>query len=270
METSTVDAEEIAHFTAMADEWWDATGKFAPLHAMNPLRIQFIRDHIAAHYGRDVNARAPFSGLTLLDIGSGGGLLCEPMARLGATVTGVDAAEKNTHIARLHAEQMGLDIDYRHTTAEALAWGDASRRSEPSAVSSANSPYPLQQATDGANQYDIVFALEIVEHVADVEAFLAAVSALVKPGGLLFMSTLNRTMKSYATAIIGAEYVLRWLPKGTHHWKKFLRPSELILPLEAHGIKTHDLQGMVYDPFNASWSLNPTALDVNYIFAAKK
>lgn len=244
IKTSTVDADEIAHFTAMADEWWDAKGKFAPLHAMNPLRIQFIRDHIAAHYGCDVDARAPFSGLTLLDIGSGGGLLCEPMARLGATVTGVDAAEKNTHIARLHAEQMGMDIDYRHTTAEDLA----------------------MQST----QYDIVFALEIVEHVADVEVFLAAVSALVKPGGLLFMSTLNRTIKSYATAIIGAEYVLRWLPKGTHHWKKFLRPSELILPLEAHGIKTHDLQGMVYDPFNASWSLNPTALDVNYIFAAKK
>lgn len=241
---STVDAAEIAHFTAMADEWWDATGKFAPLHAMNPTRLRFIRDHVAAHYGRDTTAREPLDGLTLLDIGSGGGLMCEPMARLGAKVTGVDAAEKNTHIARLHAEQMGLDIDYRHSTAEALA-------------------------AEG-KQYDIVFALEIVEHVADVQAFLAAVSALVKPGGLLFMSTINRTAKAYATAIIGAEYIMRWLPKGTHHWNKFLKPSELILPLEQHGITTRDVQGMVYNLFNASWSLSPTALDVNYIFMAEK
>lgn len=241
---STVDAAEIAHFTAMADEWWDATGKFAPLHAMNPTRLHFIRDHVAAHYGRDTTMREPLNGLTLLDIGSGGGLMCEPMARLGAKVTGVDAAEKNTHIARLHAEQMGLDIDYHHSTAEALA-------------------------AEG-KQYDIVFALEIVEHVADVEAFLAAVSALVKPGGLLFMSTINRTAKAYATAIIGAEYIMRWLPKGTHHWNKFLKPSELILPLEQHGITTRDVQGMVYNLFNASWSLSPTALDVNYIFAAEK
>lgn len=241
---STVDAAEIAHFTAMADEWWDATGKFAPLHAMNPTRLRFIRDHVAAHYGRDTTAREPLNGLTLLDIGSGGGLMCEPMARLGAKVTGVDAAEKNTHIARLHAEQMGLDIDYRHSTAEALA-------------------------AEG-KQYDIVFALEIVEHVADVQAFLAAVSALVKPGGLLFMSTINRTAKAYATAIIGAEYIMRWLPKGTHHWNKFLKPSELILPLEQHGITTRDVQGMVYNLFNTSWSLSPTALDVNYIFMAEK
>lgn len=241
---STVDAAEIAHFTAMADEWWDAGGKFAPLHAMNPVRLRFIRDHAVAHFGRDDTDTAPLSGLSLLDIGSGGGLLCEPMARLGAHVTGIDAAEKNIHIARLHAEQMGLDIDYRHRTAEELA-ADSTR-------------------------YDIVFALEIVEHVADVPAFLEAVARLVKPGGLLFMSTLNRTVKSYALAIVGAEYLLRWLPKGTHHWQKFLRPSELVLPLEAHGIRTHDLQGMVYDPFDARWSLSPTALDVNYILAARK
>ena len=240
----TVDEAEIAHFTAMADEWWDAKGKFAPLHAMNPVRLQFIRDHIAARHARDITARQPLSGISVLDVGSGGGLICEPLARLGASVTGVDAAEKNTQIARLHAEQMGLDIDYRHSTAEALATED--------------------------KRYDVVLALEIVEHVADVEAFLAAITRLVKPGGLLFMSTINRTAKSYATAIIGAEYVLRWLPKGTHHWKKFLKPSELILPLEQYGITTHDLQGMAYDPFNASWSLSPRALDVNYLFMGVK
>jgi 2-polyprenyl-6-hydroxyphenyl methylase/3-demethylubiquinone-9 3-methyltransferase len=211
---------------------------------MNPVRLQFIRDHIATTFGRDCTASAPLSGLKLLDIGSGGGLVCEPLARLGASVTGVDAAEKNIHVATLHAEQMGLDIAYRHSTAEALA--------------------------AHGEQYDVVLALEIVEHVADVEAFLASVAALVKPNGLLFMSTLNRTAQSYATAIIGAEYVLRWLPKGTHHWKKFLKPSELILPLERHGIRTRDMQGMVYDPWNASWSLNPQKLNINYIFCGEK
>lgn len=240
MAQTTVDDAEIAHFSAMAEEWWDAKGKFRPLHQMNPVRLRFIRDHAMAHFRREA-AQQPLSGLSLLDIGCGGGLLCEPLARMGANVTGIDAAEKNISIASLHAEQMGVTVDYRHTTAEALAASGA--------------------------QYDIVTALEIVEHVADVEAFLQAASALVKPGGMLFMSTLNRTAKSYATAIIGAEYLLRWLPRGTHHWRKFLKPSELILPLEQLGIRTLDLQGMAYDPFNASWSLNPKALDINYIFA---
>lgn len=240
---TTVDDAEIAHFSAMAEEWWDARGKFRPLHQMNPVRLRFIRDHATAHFGHNV-VQQPLSGLSLLDIGCGGGLLCEPLARLGATVTGIDAAEKNISIARLHAEQMGLAIDYRHTTAEALAASGA--------------------------QYDIVTALEIVEHVADVGIFLQAAAALVKPGGMLFMSTLNRTAKSYATAIIGAEYLLRWLPRGTHHWRKFLKPSELILPLEQLGIRTLDLQGMSYGPFNASWSLSPKALDINYIFVGVK
>lgn len=243
MAQTTVDDAEIAHFSAMAEEWWDAKGKFRPLHQMNPVRLRFIRDHAATHFGRGA-VQQPLSGLSLLDIGCGGGLLCEPLARMGAQVTGIDAAEKNISIASLHAEQMGVTVDYRHTTAEALA--------------------------ASGKQYDIVTALEIVEHVADVDAFLQAISALLKPGGMLFMSTLNRTAKSYATAIIGAEYLLRWLPRGTHHWRKFVKPSELILPLEQLGIRTLDLQGMAYDPFNASWSLNPKALDINYIFVGVK
>lgn len=242
--TNTVDDAEIAHFSAMAEEWWDAQGKFKPLHGMNALRVGFIRDHIATTHRRDITQAEPLKGIRVLDVGSGGGLLCEPMRRLGAEVTGVDAAEKNIAVASLHAEQMGLDITYRHSTAEALA--------------------------EAGKQYDVVFALEIIEHVADVEAFLASVAALVKPGGLLFMSTMNRTAKAYAMAILGAEYILRWLPKGTHHWNKFLKPSELILPLERHGIRTLDLQGMVYNPFSTDWRLDAKDLSVNYIFVGSK
>ena len=242
--STTVDQEEIAHFTAMADEWWDAQGKFKPLHLMNPVRLEFIRDHIVQHYSLNATNAAPLDKLDIADIGSGGGLICEPLCRLGANVTGIDAAKKNIAVARLHAQQMELEIEYLHSTAEA-------------------------QAATG-KQYDVVLALEIVEHVADVDAFLAAITALVKPNGLLFMSTLNRTAMSYAKAIIGAEYVMRWLPKGTHHWNKFFKPSELIMPLQQLGIQPMDLQGLVYDPFNSRWSLNPSDTKVNYIFAAKK
>lgn len=233
----TVDEKEIAHFTSMADAWWDPKGKFRPLHQLNPVRLRFMRDHITAHYGR-------IDGLSLLDIGSGGGLVCEPMARLGAQVTGIDATEKNIHIATHHAEQGGLQIDYRHMTAEALL--------------------------EEGKQYDVVLALEIVEHVADVDVFLESVSALVKPGGLLFMSTMNRTLKSYALAIIGAEYVLRWLPRGTHSWKKFLKPAELVMPLEQHGIRAQEMAGIVFNPIQRDWMIHPTDLDVGYILVGKK
>ncbi len=243
-ENLTVDPKEIAHFAAMADSWWDAGGKFKPLHDLNPVRIQFIRDHIAQHFGKDITQPTPFGGLRMLDIGCGGGLVCEPLARLGADVTGIDATEENIGVAHLHAEQMGLTIDYRHTTAEAM----------------------VQQN----KQYDIVFALEIIEHVADIDAFLDAANALVKPGGLLFMSTLNRTAKSYALAIVGAEYVLRWLPRGTHHWNKFLKPSELVLPLEARGLKTEALTGLTFNPLSREWRLNGKDLSVNYMLAAVK
>lgn len=243
-ENLTVDPKEIAHFAAMADSWWDAGGKFKPLHDLNPVRMQFIRDHIAQHFGKDITQPTPFGGLRMLDIGCGGGLVCEPLARLGADVTGIDATEENIGVAHLHAEQMGLTIDYRHTTAEAM----------------------VQQN----KQYDIVFALEIIEHVADIDAFLDAATALVKPGGLLFMSTLNRTAKSYALAIVGAEYVLRWLPRGTHHWNKFLKPSELVLPLETRGLKTEALTGLTFNPLSREWRLNGKDLSVNYMLAAVK
>lgn len=242
-ENITVDSQEIAHFSAMADAWWDPQGKFRPLHQMNPVRLDFIRDRIVMEMGAE-SAELPLSGKRILDIGCGGGLVCEPLAKLGAEMTGIDAAEKNIHIASLHAEGEGVKVDYRHMTAEALVQTGA--------------------------QYDVVLALEIIEHVADVEAFIEAATALVRPGGLVFFSTLNRTWKSYAMAIVGAEYLLRWLPVGTHHWSKFLKPSEIILPLERNGVKTSELTGLVYEPISGAWSTDPARLDVNYILAGQK
>lgn len=236
---TTVDAAEIARFSRIADEWWDPAGKFAPLHRLNPVRIGYIRDRAAAHWQRDALSGQPLHGLTLLDIGCGGGLLCEPMARLDATVAGIDAAARNIAVARLHAEGQALAIDYRQTTAELLAEAGA--------------------------QYDIVLALEIVEHVADVDLFLKSCARLVKPGGLLFLSTLNRTAKAWALAIAGAEYVLGWLPRGTHDWRKFLKPSELVRGLEAGGIATQEIVGVVYSPLGRRWSLSRNDLDVNYM-----
>lgn len=236
---STVDAAEVERFSRIADEWWDPTGKFAPLHRLGPVRIGFIRDRAAAHWGRDALSGEPLQGLSVLDIGCGGGLLSEPMARLGATVTGIDAAARNIAVAALHAGKQGLTIDYRQDTAEAL--------------------------TTTGRQFDIVLALEIVEHVADVDLFLKSCARLVKPGGLLFLSTLNRTAKAWALAIAGAEYVLGWLPRGTHDWKKFLKPSEVVRGLAAGGIETREIVGVVYSPLSRAWRLNKTDLDVNYM-----
>jgi 2-polyprenyl-6-hydroxyphenyl methylase/3-demethylubiquinone-9 3-methyltransferase len=238
---STVDAGEIERFSRIADEWWDPAGKFAPLHRLNPVRVGYIRDRAAAHWSRDALSGQPLSGLKVLDIGCGGGLLSEPMARLGAEVTGLDAAEKNVAVARLHAEGQDLAIDYRAGAAEAL---------------------------DGA--YDIVLALEIVEHVADVDLFLRSVGRLTKPGGLVFLSTLNRTAKAWALAIAGAEYVLRWLPIGTHDWKKFLKPSEVVRGLAAGDVDAQEVVGVVYSPLSRQWSLNARDLDVNYMLYGTK
>ncbi len=248
--SASVDPDEIAKFAALAGEWWDPAGKFAPLHRLNPARLTFIRDRIAAHAGRDPLAERPLAGLRVLDIGCGGGLLCEPMARLGAAVTGIDAAEKNVAVAAEHAAEAGLDIDYRHGTAEALA--------------------AETRAGNGAG-FDLVLNMEVVEHVADVTAFLQASAALVGPGGAMVLATLNRTAKSFALAIVGAEYLLRWLPRGTHDWRRFLRPSELVAYLRAAGLETRELTGVVYNPLTGAWRLAPRDLDVNYmVFAVKE
>lgn len=240
----TVDAAEIAKFEAMAAEWWNPEGKFKPLHMLNPTRLDYITRQIAAEFGRDLAADAPFAGLRLLDIGCGGGLLSEPMARLGAAVVGADAAERNIPVAQIHAAQSGLAIDYRHTTAEALA--------------------------EAGERFDVVLNMEVVEHVADPRAYLAACQALLKPGGLMICSTINRNPKSYVMAIVGAEYVMRWLPKGTHDWRKFITPDELFAMLREAGLDPVDRKGFVFDKLAWRWSISDRDLSVNYVTASVK
>ena len=238
----TVDAGEIAKFEAMAAEWWDPKGKFKPLHMLNPCRLDYITSQIAGEFDRDLTAQKPFAGLRILDIGCGGGLLSEPMARLGATVVGADAAARNIPVAQVHAAQSGLEIDYRHTTAEALA-------------------------ADG-EQFDAVLNMEVVEHVADPLAYLTACRDLLKPGGLHICSTINRNPKSFMMAIVGAEHVMRWLPKGTHEWKKFITPDELYDLLKRAGLEPVDRKGFVFNPVTWGWSLSARDLSVNYVTAS--
>ena len=241
---STIDSHEVEKFQRMADEWWDPTGKFKPLHMLNPCRLDYITTQIAEEFDRDLNTNLPFAGLKILDIGCGGGLLSEPMARLGATVTGADAAERNIPVAKLHAEQSELKIDYRHTTAEALA-------------------------AEGL-QFDAILNMEVIEHVADPATYLAACRDLLKPGGLMLCSTINRNPKSFAMAIIGAEYVMRWLPKGTHDWQKFITPDELFTLISNAGLEPVDRKGFVFDPIRWSWSISSKDLTVNYVTASLK
>ncbi len=239
----SVDPAEIARFAAMADEWWDPSGKFKPLHKFNPVRLGYIRDRIAQHFGRDPLAAKPLAGLRLLDIGCGGGLIAEPMARLGATVVAIDASAKNIGIASNHAARMGLAIDYRHATAEDLV--------------------------AAGEQFDAVLSLEVVEHVADVNGFLGSCGALVRPGGALVVATLNRTPKAFLLAIVGAEYVLGWLPRGTHEWKKFVRPGEIADALRAPGLAVTHMTGVAFNPVLDTWRL-ARDLDVNYMAFAVK
>lgn len=236
---TTVDPAEVAKFEAMAAEWWDPNGKFKPLHMLNPCRLDYITAQIAAEFGRDLKAPSPFAGLRILDIGCGGGLLSEPMARLGATVTGADAAERNIPVAQVHAAQSGLSIDYRHTTAEALA--------------------------AAGERFDVVLNMEVVEHVTDPLAFLTTCRELLKPGGLMICSTLNRNPKSFLLAIVGAEWVMRWLPRGTHDWARFLTPDELYDLIRRAGLDPLDRKGMVFNPVSWSWSLSDRDLSVNYV-----
>jgi len=241
-QTSSIDPAEVAKFEAMAAEWWDPQGKFKPLHMLNPTRLEYVTGQIAAQFGRDRDAASPFEGLSILDIGCGGGLMAEPLARLGASVTGADAAEGNIRVASLHAAQQELPIDYRATTSEALA-------------------------AEG-HSYDVVMALEIVEHVAEPSEFIATCRDLVRPGGMLIQSTLNRTARSFGAAIIGAEWVMRWLPKGTHDWRRFITPEELAAMTEATGLDVVDRCGMVFNPLGWSWSLSHRDLSVNYAMTA--
>ncbi len=241
---TTIDPLEVAKFEAMAADWWDPTGKFKPLHLMNPCRLDYITSQIAAEFDRDLTMPAPFAGLRILDIGCGGGLLSEPMARLGAIVVGADAAPRNIPVARLHAEQSGLAIDYRHTTAEDMA--------------------------AAGEQFDVVLNMEVVEHVSDPQAYLTACQQLLKPGGLMICSTLNRNPKSFMMAIIGAEWVMRWLPKGTHDWRKFITPDELFALIRKAGLDPVDRKGMVFNPVAWSWSVSARDLSCNYVTASVK
>ncbi len=240
----SISAEEVARFSALAEQWWDPEGPFKPLHRFNPARLAVIREQVTRHFDRDVASSTPFADLKVLDIGCGGGLLCEPMARLGATVTGIDASAKNIGIARLHAEQSKLAIEYSCTSAEAMA-----------------SAYP------GA--YDVVLNMEVVEHVEDVAIFMQAACTLVAPGGMMVVATLSRTAKSFALAIVGAEYVLGWLPRGTHDWRKFLRPSEVTEHLERGGLTLTTRLGMTYHLLTSHWETSQD-LSVNYMLVAIK
>jgi 2-polyprenyl-6-hydroxyphenyl methylase / 3-demethylubiquinone-9 3-methyltransferase len=242
--TSTVDPAEVAKFEAMAAEWWDPNGKFKPLHMLNPCRLDYITQQIAAEFDRDLTQPLPFKGLRILDIGCGGGLLSEPMARLGADVVGADAAARNIPVAMVHAEQSGLRIDYRHTTAEDMA--------------------------AAGEQFDVVLNMEVVEHVSDPLAYLTACQNLLKNNGLMICSTLNRNPKSFVMAIVGAEYVMRWLPKGTHDWQKFITPDELYALIEQAGLRPVDRKGMVFNPVSWSWSLSARDLSCNYVTASVK
>ena len=240
---STIDQSEVDRFSAMAAEWWDPTGKFKPLHKFNPVRLTYLRDTIAAEFGRDPRSARPLQGLRVLDIGCGGGLLSEPVARMGATVVGADPSERNIGIASTHARESGVEVDYRAVTAEQLA--------------------------EAGERFDVVLNMEVVEHVADVDFFLSTCAGMVKPGGLMFVATINRTMKAMALAIVGAEYVLRWLPRGTHQYEKLVRPEEIEGPLSASGMQVFARTGVFFNPLANQWNLSKD-MDVNYMMVARR
>ncbi len=239
----TLDTEEVERFSRLAAEWWDPAGKFRPLHQIGPPRLSFIRDHAVKHFTRDARGLKPLAGLNALDIGCGGGLIAEPLARMGASVTAIDPSERNIAIAKGHAQAQGLAIDYRAVRVEDLV---------------------AQGQT-----FDLVTCLEVVEHVPDVGMFLTACAKVVRPGGILFLSTINRTMKAWALAIVGAEYVLRWLPRGTHQWERFVTPEELGQHCAAAGLRETRFEGMTYNPLRDAWSRAPDT-DVNYLAVAIK
>lgn len=240
---TTIDPAEVDRFSRLAAEWWNPKGKFKPLHKFNPVRLTYIRDTVCAHFGRDPKAAAPFAGLRLLDIGCGGGLLSEPMARLGAGVVGADASETNIEVAKIHAAQSGVAVDYRATTSEALQ--------------------------EAGETFDVILNMEVVEHVADVDLFLKSCAAMVRPGGLMFVATINRTVKAWGLAIVGAEYVLGWLPRGTHRYDKLVRPPEIDAALAGTGVEVFDRSGVFYNVLADQWRLSRD-MDVNYMVVAKR
>ncbi len=240
---SSVDQAEVDRFARMAAQWWDEHGPMAMLHKFNPVRLAYIRDQAAQHFGRDTRQAGCLSGLRILDIGCGGGILAEPLARLGAAMVGADPAEDNIRAAGLHAGQSGLTIDYRAATAESLA--------------------------DAGERFDVVLAMEVVEHVADVGLFVRRCAEMVRPGGMMVAATINRTAKSFALAIVGAEYVLRWLPRGTHRWDRFVTPQELDAAMQTGGLRVLDERGVVYNLFADRWQLSDN-MDVNYMLTAGK
>ena len=239
----SVDEEEVTRFSRLSGQWWDAHGPMAALHKLNPVRLAYIRDRTAAHFCREASRLDSLAGLTILDIGCGGGILAEPLARLGAAVVGIDPSDSNIAVARQHAEQSQLAIDYRSSTAEAIA-----ARGE---------------------TFDIVLAMEVVEHVTDLNAFIETAATLVKPSGLLFVATLNRTIKSFALAIVGAEYILRWLPRGTHQWDKFVTPNELEIAIAKSGLHVSNETGVIYNILADRWQLS-SDMDVNYMVVAER
>jgi 2-polyprenyl-6-hydroxyphenyl methylase/3-demethylubiquinone-9 3-methyltransferase len=240
---ATLDAAEIAKFSALAAEWWNPTGKMAVLHRFNPVRLGYIRDEVVRHFSRDERSLTPLKGLRLLDIGCGGGLISEPLSRMGAEVVGVDPSRTNIETCKIHSAQSGANVDFRCASAEDLhAAGET---------------------------FDIVLAMEVVEHVADVNLFLSTCASMVRPGGLMFAATLNRTLKAYGLAIVGAEYVLGWLPRGTHDWKKFVTPQELEAGLRIGGVEPYRTDGVTYNPLFDRWSLARDT-DVNYMMVARK
>jgi len=240
---STIDQSEVDRFSAMAAEWWNPSGKFRPLHKFNPVRLTYIKQQVCERFGRDIKDPKAFKGLRFLDIGCGGGLLCEPMARMGATIVGADASEVNIEVAKIHAAQSGLEIDYRAETAEALE--------------------------EEGEKFDVVLNMEVVEHVADVDLFMSKCANMVKPGGLMFVATINRTMKAKALAIFMAENVLRWLPRGTHQYEKLVKPEELEAPLNARGMNIIDRTGVFYNVLQDSWNKSRD-MDVNYMIMAER
>ena len=241
VQTGTIDADDVAKFEAMASEWWDSNGKFRPLHRFNPIRLRYIRDRLCARFDLDPRDLQALKGLRILDVGCGGGLISEPLARMGATVTGIDASDINIGIARTHAERGGVDIDYKATTPEELAIA--------------------------GEKFDAIITLEVVEHVADLDLFLDSCTRLVDDGGAMALATLNRTPKSFLFGIIGAEYVMRWLPKGTHDWRKFVRPSEIARALRRNALSVDDVTGLIFNPLSGEWRTGKD-VSVNYILFA--